>query len=179
LHEVKDWSNLVQFSAFTYLCTLRYSVQYISRHPAITSVVQRVHLPFLQTLTLEGTHHSDILNLFDVPVLSTVYLLENFDFGTMFYLANFFTKVPDIRMVCGWDDAADMLVAVLPNFPAVASITISEDMVDELMEVIDSLRIGNRKCLPNLRYIYPGDGSGEEKGDPVEVPAPQPREGAH
>jgi len=178
LHEVKDWSNLVQFSSFINLRTLRYSVQYISRHPAITNVVQRVYLPFLQTLTLEGTHHSDILNLFDVPVLETVYLLDSFDLGTTFYQASFFTKVPDIRIVRGWD-VMEMLEAVLPHFPAVTSMTISEDNVDEMMEVIDFMRFENHKCLPNLRSIYPGDGNGERKGDPVEVPAPQPREGAH
>jgi hypothetical protein len=178
LHEVKDWSNLVQFSSFINLRTLRYSVEYVTRHPAISSVVQRVYLPFLQTLSLEGAHHNDVLNLFDLPILSTVYLLDSFDFATTFHSAGFFAKVPDIRMVCTWE-TWEMMVDGLPNFRAVASMTISEEMVDEVVETIDSLRSENHKCLPNLRNIYPGDSNGERNGDPVEVPVPQPREDAH
>lgn len=174
--EIYDQSNILQFSSFSNLRTLRYSAPWIRTiTPMGTSVataVGKVRLPCLETLSLGGPHPAEILNLFDVPLLSTLYLLECFDYITPLPNVALFGKASDVHLSLSDSEDEVGLRGILPQFHRASSITIDHELLDELIEMIHLCRSERSNCLPALRKVYPGDGDCKRIGEPVDIPLP-------
>lgn len=171
IYEVDDWTNLLQFSSFSNLQSLRYSVLDIRKPTSIGSVVRAISLPHLHTLYLDGTHRTDILRLFHLPKLKVLYLLEMFGFSITppaTPVIPFLARVPDIRITSF--EISDTLVDLFLHLQAVSSITVRKGMLEEFLEEVDCSRSQHETCLPNLQKAYPGDMTGERNGDPVDIP---------
>jgi hypothetical protein len=164
------YRNLQQIHRYQALHTLSYNVYLVAEPPAS---LERIVLPGLQRLHIEGVPHREILDIFSVPHLSVLSVIfhKGFYVNEMVPQSDLFS-VP-LEVIWTSDDSFPMnnetLYSLVGQCTSATNIIVEDSWKGLLAETIQANRLLHPGELALLRTIEGCNKSGEKVGDPIDV----------